>query len=378
MESKLSCMWFNIQGKLFPYLEEKIIKEPLTNKMKTAVAILEVVRIENFIFTPKYYHGQPPKYRKKIARAFVIKAVYNFPTTRVLIEMLKTNPALRRICGWEKASEIPHESMFSRAFAEFAENGLTNRVHKAVVEEHPGDRVLGHNSRDSTAIEVREKPLKKKKGQKKAKGKRGHPKKGEEVKKEPTRLERQQKMTLEEMLEDLPKACDVGTKKNSKGYKESRVGYKLHIDAVDGHLPVSCILTSASVHDSQVALPLAEMTNTRVSNCYDLMDAAYDSPIIRSHSESLGHKPIIDINPRRNTALKDEIELEKKRKKIINFKTAEDIRYNERTNVERVNARLKDEFGGKMVRVKGWAKVTAHLMFGILALTADQLPRLVM
>ena len=36
------------------------------------------------------------------------------------------------------------------------------------------------------------------------------------------------------MLDDLPDACDVGTKRNAKGYKESWIGYKLHIDAGDG------------------------------------------------------------------------------------------------------------------------------------------------
>ena len=41
--------------------------------------------------------------------------------------------------------------------------------------------------------------------------------------------------------------------------------------------------------------------------------------------------------------------------------------------VERVNARLKDEFGGRTVRVRGHAKVMCHLMFGVLALTANQL-----
>jgi hypothetical protein len=43
---------------------------------------------------------------------------------------------------------------------------------------------------------------------------------------------------------------------------------------------------------------------------------------------------------------------------------------------ERVNARLKDEFGGRTTRVRGATKVMAHLMFGILALTVDQLLRL--
>ena len=55
------------------------------------------------------------------------------------------------------------------------------------------------------------------------------------------------------MLADLPTACDVGCKKNSKGYKETWTGYKLHIDVACGQIPVSCVLTSASVHDSQVA-----------------------------------------------------------------------------------------------------------------------------
>ncbi|WP_299980373.1 transposase [Desulfobacula sp.] len=179
------------------------------------------------------------------------------------------------------------------------------------------------------------------------------------------------------MLEDLPKACDVGTKMNSKGYKKSWAGYKLHIDAADGHIPISCVLTSASVHDSQVALPLAELTNQQVSNLYDLMDSAYDSPIIKQHSRSLGHVPIIDMNPRGNKERKQELKAEAKRCKFLNFKNPTDVRYNERSNVERVNGRLKDEFGGKMIRVRGHAKVMTHLMFGIIVLTADQLIRFV-
>ena len=91
----------------------------------------------------------------------------------------------------------------------------------------------------------------------------------------------------------------------------------------------------------------------------------------------MGHVPIIDVNPRRNKELKQELKEEKQRIDLLNIKTPSAQRYNERSNVERVNGRLKDEFGGKMVRVKGHAKVMAHLMFGIIALTADQLLRLV-
>ena len=56
--------------------------------------------------------------------------------------------------------------------------------------------------------------------------------------------------------------------------------------------------------------------------------------------------------------------------------TAEVLRYNERTAAERTNGRLKEEFGGSTVMVRGQAKVKLHLMFGVIALFADQLLRL--
>ncbi len=66
----------------------------------------------------------------------------------------------------------------------------------------------------------------------------------------------------------------MGCKRNSKGHQESWIGYQLHLDTVDGDLPVSAVLTSASMHDSQAAIPLAQMTAVRVTSLYDLMDSA--------------------------------------------------------------------------------------------------------
>ena len=59
------------------------------------------------------------------------------------------------------------------------------------------------------------------------------------------------------------------------------------------------------------------------------------------------------------------------------MKPVEMERYKARTTVERVFSRLKDEFGANFVRVRGAVKVSAHLMFGVLALAADQLIKLV-
>ncbi len=86
--------------------------------------------------------------------------------------------------------------------------------------------------------------------------------------------------------------------------------------------------------------------------------------------------PIIDPNPRSKTK-KEELEAEAKRRNVANYTLAEERRYNERSTVERVNGRIKDEFGARMVRVRGHAKVMAHLMFGIVVLTVDQLMKFV-
>jgi hypothetical protein len=350
---------------------------PLTEKQQQLVQTLEIIRIESLV--PRHFMvpGRPLKDRAAIARAFVAKAVYDMPTTRVLLDRLATDVSVRRICGWESKSAVPSESVFSRAFAEFADTQLTQRVHEALIRKTHEDRLVGHLSRDSTAIEAREKPAKKVEPPELPKRKRGRPKKGEERPKELRRLQRQATMSKQAMLDDLPTDCAVGTKKNSKGYKETWIGYKLHIDVADGQIPISCILTSASLHDSQAAIPLATLSAERTTSLYDLMDAAYDAEEIRQHSRSLGHIPLIDINTRGNKAREEELAVEARRLKRIGFQLPEDVRYNERTAGERVNGRLKDEFGGRHVRVRGAAKVMCHCMFGVLALTADQLLRFV-
>ncbi len=336
----------------------------LSEKQKQFFRIFELCDLEKHIGPYRWkYNGRKRKERLSLLKAFTAKAVHNFSTTRALIDYLENCPTLRRLCGWETAGEFPSESTFSRAFAEFAEGQLAQQVHKAMVKKHYGPKLAGHVSRDSTPIHGREKPVKKIKGnstEKKSKKKRGRPRKGEERPlPPPSHLTVQLGRTLEENLEDLPRFCNVGTKRNSKGYKTSWTGYRLHLDCIDGDIPISAILTSASLHDSQVAIPLAQMTAERISNLYDLMDSAYDAPEIHEISRSFGHVPIIDHNKRRG---------EKKE-----MSPAQKNRYNERSTAERVNSNLKDNYGGNHVRVRGNAKVMAHLMFGIIALTANQL-----
>lgn len=363
MEFSLSHHWHKIQANLFPRLEEELGQA--TEQHRKLITAIELAGVENCLHIYRSRVGRPQDSRLNIANAFIAKAIYNLPTTRAVIDRLNCDPILRRICGWETKHEIPSEATFSRAFAEFAFTELASRTQEAFIKKHHSERIVGHLARDATAIFAREKAIVqpkeapivevKKKGRPKKGGIRPAP--------EPKRLEKQLEMTLEEMLEDLPKRCDVGCKKNSKGFKETWKGYKLHIDTADGDIPIAAVLTSASVHDSQVALPLAKITEQRITNLYDLMDAAYDSKIIRDYSASQGRVALIDFNKR---SPKDERQ----------FLPFESERYKARSGAERVNSNLKDNFGGAFVRVKGHLKVMCHLMFGLLALTIEQSLRL--
>jgi len=173
-------------------------------------------------------------------------------------------------------------------------------------------------------------------------------------------------MKLSEMIAELPQHCSLGVKTSSKGHQHYWRGYKLHWDVADsGRIPISCLLTGASVHDSQAAIPLMQMSADRVRWKCDIMDTAYDAKAIRPHSAKLGHEALIKPVKRKHTS-KD---------RPGKFTEEQKQRFKKRTIVEQLNGRLKDEFGGRSIYVKGAAKIMAHLMFGVVALTVDQLLR---
>ena len=127
----LSQWWQLIQGTLFDCLEEEL--GPITKKQQQLITALEILRIEDNI---KCYHGdrgRPKKNRIAIARAFVAKAIYNMPTTRILLDRLQSDINLRRICGWETVNMIPDESTFSRAFEEFSFTQLLLKIHDTLI-----------------------------------------------------------------------------------------------------------------------------------------------------------------------------------------------------------------------------------------------------
>lgn len=369
-----------LQTVLFDRLEPEL--GPLSEKARLLVAVRSMLPLSRYVATARGWVGRPSKDRQALATAFLAKAVYGLETTRQMLQRLQTDRQLRCLCGWSTVRQIPHEATFSRAFAEFAQSELPQHLHQALIEATQKDRLIGHIARDSTAIEAREKFPESKSG--KRQRKRG-PKRAK-ASERGTRLERQRKQTLGQQLAALPQECGIGVKKSTKGYLSYWRGYKLHLDVADGQIPISALLTGASVHDSQAAIPLMTMSSQRVTYLYELMDSAYDANAIREHSLMLGHRPITDHPRRVRKTGERKVPLRKNSrswKRVIETEVraeqmtwAEQDRFTERTMVERVFSRLKDEFGARVIRVRGAAKIMAHLMFGVLALTIDQLLKL--
>jgi Transposase domain (DUF772)/Transposase DDE domain len=287
-----------LQGELIGLVEQDYVG--LTPKLEQIIRALEFTQIELAVYRDRGYAqgrgvGQPEADRCALACAFLAKAVLDLKTTRALMDRLQADSKLRRLCGFDLRFALPSEATFSRAFGEFAASELIQRVHARMIEDALGEQLIGHISRDSTAIEARESITKKDKVQvlqPKPKNKRGRPAKGEvRLAPEPSPLERQRTQTLEQMLFELDTACATGTKKNAQGYKISWRGYKPHLDTACCGVPLSAVLTGAGVHDSRVALALTRISAQRVDACYELMDAAYCSTVIREEFRLRGVCP---------------------------------------------------------------------------------------
>ena len=114
--NKLSEMYFNMQCRLFPLLEEEIGE--ITEKLQEFLRIIELVKPARFITEPLSWCGlgRRLKKRENLLLAYFLKSVYNLPTTKVLIENFKGNSTWRQLCGWEFYSQVPSEATFFSCF----------------------------------------------------------------------------------------------------------------------------------------------------------------------------------------------------------------------------------------------------------------------
>jgi hypothetical protein len=144
-----------LQRLLFDPLETEL--GPLSEKARLLVAVLTMLPLSRWVAPGRGWPGRPSKDRQALAAAFLAKAIYGLETTRQVLERLRTDAQLRCLCGWNTLRQIPHESTFSRAFAEFAQSELPQQLHAGLIAGTQQGRLIGHIARDATAIQAREK-----------------------------------------------------------------------------------------------------------------------------------------------------------------------------------------------------------------------------
>ena len=340
------------------FLEEQLPNmSPQHEKLLATLEFLEPDRhIQDRVYASV---GRPPCSIIPVVRAFIAKSIMQIEKTNYLLYTLRTDDNMRRICGWDKPSDLPSESTFSRILARLSSTKELDALHEVLTRRQYQDTVVCHVAIDSSDIKAREKPAPKVKPVDKPKSnRRGRRRKEEQAASEQasTRIQRQVTIGWEEAVDELPTYCSRSVKRNSNGYRTCWNGFKLHAAVSDEGIPLSVFTTSAHVHDSQVAIPLIKKVSEQVTSFYDLADAAYDAKDIEDVSVQLGHVPIFDQITRRGKC--SEVEPDRAR------------RYQARTVVERFFSQLKDNYGGRNIRVRGPMKVHTHLMFGVLSIFA--------
>ena len=274
--------------------------------------------------------GRPGHTLLSVLAVHAVKLYFQEKTMTVARDRLLSSSNLRTITG---VAEVPSLSVISKKTDTLIDLVDFSSILASICSSFYKDRLVCHLSIDSTISEAREKPVKAEKPRRKRK--RGRKRKGAEelaIAEEKEQLyDLMENGCVDEFLSSLEHRCSVTGKKNSKGNMEWSIGYKAHLAVDDNGIIVAHHVTGASVHDSQVAIPLMRMADRRCDYLYALMDGGYTSQRIEAFASSIGKVPIIDRRADRNGNKKE-------------MEPCKAERYKARTTVERTNSELKECF----------------------------------
>jgi len=271
----------------------------------------------------------------------ILKLHYHIRTMKETLLLLQENMNLRDILD---ISPVPSEASMSRLTRTVENIVSINSMHERLIGVYNQEmgRIIGHLSIDSTTIEAREKPFRKKKQAQKepdSPKKRGRKAKGSPEEQEYLeRIAQEEEARLQYLAEspdksisELEMRCSITAKQNSKGNKQWFIGYKAHIATDDFGVPICFVVTGACVHDSKVAVPLLKIANQKTEFFYILLDKGYISPAVNDYADMIERKVIIDRKGYKGVS-------------PIPLEPAYAERYKARTTVERTNSELKDGF----------------------------------
>lgn len=319
-------------------------------------ALVEIVP-PSLLNERKRHTGRPGYALMDILAVWMVKDFFCLKSITDTLSYMTAYVNLRIITG---ISRIPSGSTVSRLTGELWTvldiSELADKVRAAFFS----GRLICNLSIDSTTEDARAKPVNGKRTEVNAPKKRGRKKKGSEEalaeeerrRKEAELADLEENGDIDKYLSTLNMDCSLTGKKNSKGHMQWRIGYKVHMACDDNGIPVSHVVTGASVHDSQVAIPLLRKADSISDFCYALMDSGYFSSRIDAFTRTLGKIPVIDGKKCGNSP-KPEMDPAKKQ------------RYRARTTVERTNSELKECFLPKVIYSRG---IRAHFEINLAVL----------
>ena len=344
-------LWSAVAQRMFPFMMEELGE--LDDIARLFVMLCEsVVKPEDFDYAKWNGIGRPKTSRTAVFKAFLFKALYDIPTTKELVRRLRHDVLARRLCGWNSVGDVPSEGQFSVVNKEFAERGFAEKWFGDYVRTYVEGDSCATVSYDSAPISVRAKAENARRMLEEIDPDQPEP---------PNRLEWQIGKDADTALAELPQNCDWGVKRDSHGKPKHWKGGKIHAAVTRDGIPVAVAYTSASLHDSQVMIPLVKKATERMEHGFDLADAAYDAETIREASAEEGNVAVIDANSRRGEQR--------------HMTDTEREVYRDRGSDERFFSHLLDAHGGRHVRVRAPKKVLQHLLYGVLVIAVEQTMR---
>jgi hypothetical protein len=146
---------FNLSYKL-----QGCFEEYLTDEYRTFLQMLRVIESALPPIMRRYAGvGRKPYQYLPLIRSNFAMRYFKIGQVKTLIQRLKGEPNLRLLCGFDK---VPGKATFSRYFSEFAKTDFLHETLDRMVKKAHADTIVLHVSRDSTAIEAREKAVAKK------------------------------------------------------------------------------------------------------------------------------------------------------------------------------------------------------------------------
>ena len=150
----LSRHWVQYQPLLF---ENKDSEFFCTEPLQKLLIVLDTIDPGRFVEIQKEsVRGRPRIDRVAMLRVFIAKSVLNISENKFILERLKVDYTLRRICGFSTVKSLPCEASMSNIFKEFSQKGLCEKIHYMTIDRYLSDTLLEHASRDATAIPARE------------------------------------------------------------------------------------------------------------------------------------------------------------------------------------------------------------------------------